>query len=265
MNLKVLKNIIFFEIKDILKSKWFFIYSLLIFSFTYLIIFYSGGSSAEIIATISNFYLMALPLFILLFGIVNFQETLSFQKLLLVKGLSRLVLFSGKFSGMLISLILCYLIGLIPFIIFYPKIQDIGFIFILLVIYGFFIHIIFLSLSMLINQLQLRLELSSGLAIFIWFLLYIIYDAFIFSILVHFQNYPIETLVLFLLFLNPIDLIRTSLFILSKLDQIMNYSSALFVHTFGSHMGITIGILVLIFQSSILFFISYKKFKNKDL
>jgi len=118
-------NIIKFEVIDHIKSRWFFIYAALIFLFIYLVVYFSSGKPAEIIATITNFFLLILPLYSMLFGIINFYESLSFQSLLIVRSITRKEIFLGKYLGILLSLLLSFLVGILPIFIFYKKIINI--------------------------------------------------------------------------------------------------------------------------------------------
>jgi len=260
-----IKNIIKFEILDNIKSKWFFIYAFLIFLFTFIIVYFSSGKPSEIIATITNFFLMILPLFSLLLGIINFYESLNFQNLLLVRGISRKEIFLGKYLGILISLLLSFIIGISPILIFYKKIINIFYIIILLIIYSILLHTVFLSFSFLISQYFSRLEIRIGIAIFYWFVFYILYDSMIFLFALNFGDYPIEPFILVLVIFNPLDLVRTILLLHGELSAIMSYSSALYAKELGNTWGIIIGIFILIIWASTLYLFSFKRFQKKDL
>ncbi|GIX41139.1 MAG: hypothetical protein KatS3mg129_0872 [Leptospiraceae bacterium] len=262
---KNLKNIIKFEIIDHIKSKWFFIYSFIIFIFTFVIVYFSTGKPSEIIATITNFFLLVLPLFSMLFGIINFYESLSFQNLLMIRGISRKEVFLGKYLGILFSLILSFIIGILPIFLFYNKITNIIYIINILLIYSILLHAVFLSISFFISQIPIRLEIHVGIAILYWFIFYILYDSLIFFIVLGFGDYPIEPIILLLVIINPIDLIRTILLLHGDLSAIMTYSSALYSKELGNMTGIILGILILIIWTITFYFYSFRKFNKKDL
>lgn len=264
-NLFYIRNIIFFELKDIIKSKWFFIYSFVLFFFSFIVIYFSSGRTNEIIATLTNFFLLIIPLYTMIFGVVNLYESINFMNLLFSRGLSRTIVFFGKFLGLLLGLLLSYIFGSFPLFLFYPKLESFFYLFSLLIFYGLLLHFIFLSLAFFINQFQIRLELAIGISILLWFFFYILYDSIIFLISVNFGDYPLDKIILALIFLNPIDLIRTVLFIHGDLAIIMSYSSALYVSFFGSIMGILTGILFLIFFSIIFLRLGYSKFLKRDI
>jgi len=258
-------NIIKFEVIDHIKSKWFFIYAALIFLFIYLVVYFSSGKPAEIIATITNFFLLILPLYSMLFGIINFYESLSFQSLLIVRSITRKEIFLGKYLGILLSLLLSFLVGILPIFIFYKKIINIIYILYILIFYSILLHAIFLSIAFFISQFSLRLELRVGMSIFFWFLFYILYDSLIFFLVLGFGDYPIEPIIVYLVMFNPIDLIRTILLLHGELSAIMSYSSAVYVKQLGSLWGLMIGIGILVIWTTIFNILAFRRFLKKDL
>ncbi len=260
-----LLNIVKFEIIDNIKSKWFFIYFFTNFIFIYLVLYFSTGKPSEIIATITNFFLLVLPIFTMLLGIINFYESINFQILILIRGVSRTTIFIGKYLGILLNLILSFILGFISIYLFYNKINNFIYIFLLLSFYSILLHFVFLSISFFISQFLTRLEIRIALAILIWFFLYILYDSLIFFITLEFGDYPIEPIILVMVLLNPLDLTRTILLLHGELSAIMSYSSALYMDKLGTFWGILIGIGILLLWSISFFIFSLKKFKTKDI
>lgn len=261
----IVKNLILFEIRDLMKSKWLYLYAMVLFFFNFIIVYFSTGSTNEILATITNFFLLIIPLYTMNFSIVNLYENINFQNLLIVRSISREIIYTGKFLGLFLGLLIGFIIGSLPFFIFFFKIKDFFYIFILLLFFGILLHLIFIGLGFLISQFNFRLEISLGTSIVLWFFGYIIYDSFIFLIAVNFGDYPLELVFITLLFLNPMDLIRTVLFIQGDLAILMSYSSAIYLHIFGTKLGIFTGVLYLLFFSFIVFSLGKKKFLYRDV
>ncbi|MFN3603866.1 MAG: hypothetical protein ACK4UJ_04035 [Leptonema sp. (in: bacteria)] len=261
----IIKNIILFELKDLIKSKWFFIYSTVVFIFSFIVIYFSSGKTNEIIATLTNFFLLVVPLYTMIFSVINLYESINFQNLLIIRGVNRRLIFFGKVLGLLLGLFLSFTLGILPIFIFYKKLENLFYIFFLLIFYSFLLHLIFIGIAFFISQFKLRLEISIGICILLWFFLYIIYDSIIFLIAINFGDYPLEKIILALLFLNPMDLIRTVLFIHGDLSIIMSYSSAIYIQVFGSHLGIVSGIFFLVFLSIFFLHSGLKKFLERDV
>ncbi len=261
----MLKNLILFEILDLLKSKWLFLYAIVLFIFHFIVIYFSAGTTDEILATITNFYLLIIPLYTMIFSIVNLYENIHFQSLVIVRGISRNSIYKGKFLGLFFGLLFGFLFGILPFFLFFIKIQNFFYILFLLVFFGILLHFIFLGVGFLISQFNFRLEISLGVSIILWFFGYIIYDSFIFLIAVNFGDYPLESILIVLLFMNPMDLIRTTLFIQGDLAMLMSYSSAIYLQIFGSKWGIFTGVLYLLFFGMMIYFLGQKKFFSRDL
>jgi len=64
---------------------------------------------------------------------------------------------------------------------------------------------------------------------------------------------------------SPIDLARIQILLQLDVSAMMGYTGAIFKDFFGTTMGLTVSFALLCLWATIPFYVSLKKFKNKDL
>jgi Cu-processing system permease protein len=84
-------------------------------------------------------------------------------------------------------------------------------------------------------------------------------------LLFQFQEYPIENAMVGITALSPIDLARIQILLHLDISAMMGYTGAIFKDFFGTFSGLVASFLLLCLWAIIPFYISLKKFKNKDL
>lgn len=261
----IIKKIVSFEIKEQFSSKWILLYGLAFFIFNSLVFYFSFGKNSEIIATLTNFYLILIPIFTTILTAVTFSDSLSFQNLILVRGISRNILFIGKSLGIFISLSLSFVFGLISVVLFAPKIESIFSVILIFLLLSLVLQLYYLYLCLFINQVFQKLEIILGTCFGIWLFLFVFYDALIFYISTFLSDYPIEWLILILVFLNPFDLLRTLIYIQGNLYSIMNYSSAVYLNQFSGTLGVILGIFILLVWTLLLFWLGLHLYKKREI
>jgi len=83
--------------------------------------------------------------------------------------------------------------------------------------------------------------------------------------LFQFQDYPLERVMVFLSFLNPIDLGRVQILLQMDISALMGYTGAVFREFFGAATGITLSFIGLFFWVLWPIWLSLRRFKKKDL
>ena len=208
-----------------------------------------------------NIVLIVLPLVSLVFTTVHFYNSYEFIELMLSQPLSRTRILISEYSGVALSLLSAFLIGVgIPVLLF--SADDTGF---ALLFTGASLTLVFTSIAFLASVKARDKARGIGAALLLWFYFALIYDGLVLLILFAFNDYPLEKLTLFLSALNPIDLGR--IFIILKMDisALMGYTGALYKDFFGSGTG-------MLFTSGIMFlwiivplWLAVRQFKKKDL
>ncbi|HRP69159.1 MAG TPA: hypothetical protein PLY93_06480, partial [Turneriella sp.] len=256
-------NIVFFEFADALRSRWMIFYALVVFSFSLLLLSMASGS-ADVAASLLNFILLIVPLFILIYGVVAFHNSLPFQRVIIALGVKRTTIYTGQFLGRLAGLLPGFIGGLLLAFIFGGAIE--GFTSLMLIlVYGVLLNAVFLALAFFLSQLSERIELLVAFAIGIWFILYILYDSIILVLVIFMGDFPLEGALLTLTFLNPIDTARAVVLMQSNLQSLMTHSSAVYAKVLSGYIGVSIGTLVLCIQACVVTLWGLCLYKHRNL
>ena len=79
------------------------------------------------------------------------------------------------------------------------------------------------------------------------------------------SDYPMESLTIGLVALNPIDLARIMVLLTLDYSALMGYTSALYRDFFGSWAGTGFSLTILVVWTAVPFFSSLRVFRRKDL
>ena len=264
MEFKILKNLIFFEFYENIRNRWLYLYFSIFFTISILLI-YSGGSESErISASLLNEVLLIIPLFTLIFGSIRFMDSIPFMEVLLTRSENRFYLFFGKWLGMGLCLNLGFLLGSgIPLLLYISV--DNFFIPLQILFFGVLLNFVFLTLSFFLAIHFSHKEISLAVSLLLWFYFYLFYDLVILALSVNLGDYPLESILLFLIILNPIDLVRVLLLLQMDVAALMGFTSAFFQKYMGNQTGIFFAIFLLMLWIVIPFYFGYKKFSKKDL
>ena len=106
---------------------------------------------------------------------------------------------------------------------------------------------------------------GTGVAILIWLLLTMIYDAILLYALFLLSEWPLETPLLTLLMLNPLDLTRFQVILQMDVSAMMGYGGAAFKEFLGATGGILVSSILLLLWIILPYLLSLRIFKKKDL
>jgi len=208
-----------------------------------------------------NIVLIVLPLVSLVFSTIHYYNSYEFIELMLSQPLSRTRILISEYSGVALSLLSSFLIGVgIPVLLFSS--DAIGF---ALLFTGSALTLVFTSIAFFASVLSRDKARGIGAALLLWFYFALIYDGLVLLILFAFSEYPLEKLTLLLSALNPIDLGR--IFIMLKMDisALMGYTGALYKDFFGSGTGILFTAGIMLLWIIVPLWLALKKFRKKDL
>jgi len=254
--LKVSKYVLY----DILKSKVIIAYTAFLFLVSFSL-FNMEENSSKAILSLLNIILIVVPLISMIFTTIHYYNSYEFIELMLSQPMSRRKILLSEYSGVSLSLISSFFIGVgIPVLIYAP--DSIGF---SLLFTGFALTLVFTSLAFLTSVKSRDKARGIGFALLLWFYFALIYDGLILLILFNFSDYPLEKLTLFLSALNPVDLGRVSIMLKMDVSALMGYTGALYKDFFGSGTGTlyTAGIMLLWIILPLWW--ALKIFKRKDL
>jgi Cu-processing system permease protein len=218
-------------------------------------------NSSKAILSLMNIVLIVLPLISLVFTTIHYYNSYEFIELMLSQPMSRTRILLSEYSGVCISLLTSFLIGIgLPVMIYSPDPVGISLLFT-----GSSLTLVFTSLAFLASVISRDKARGIGIALLLWFYFTLIYDGLVLLILFNFSDYPLEKLTLVLSALNPIDLGR--IFIMLKMDvsALMGYTGALYKDFFGGIWGMLFTTGIMFLWIILPLWLSVKYFRKKDL
>ena len=213
------------------------------------------------ISSLLTVLLIVIPLVSILFTTIYFFNSYEFIELLVAQPLKRRDILLGVFSGVGISLLAAFLIGIgLPVIIFDGT--AVGWYFILS---GSLLTMVFVSLAFLASVLTRDKTRGIGIAMMLWFYFTLIFDGIVLMVMFAFSDYPLERFTIFLSCLNPVDLARIMVLLKMDISALMGFTGAVFNQFFGSGFGIVLSITVMLVWILLPIYIALRIFKRKDL
>ena len=239
--LKILKYSFF----DLMRSRWSYVYLLFYLLLGVVLLFLNNDLSKAVI-TLMNVIIVLVPLIGTIFGVMYYYNSREFTELLLAQPVKRSSIFLGQYLGVALSLCMSLILGLgIPFV-FYglfrsPAIYD----FILLLVTGTFLTLIFTALAFniaLYNENKIK---GFSYAILMWLFLAVVYDGIFLMSLMYFEDYPLDKFSLVATMFNPVDLSRILILLKLDISALMGYTGAVYKQFFGTSTGLIVSLLVL--------------------
>ncbi|TRX29370.1 ABC transporter permease subunit [Flavobacterium franklandianum] len=245
---------------DILKNKIVLVYTLILALLSWSS-FGLEDNSAKGLLTILNVILFTVPLVSILFATIYLYNSSEFIELLLSQPVKRKKIWLSLFLGLSLSMVAAFFIGAgIPLLVNAP--DSVG---IMMVIVGCLISIIFVALAFLSSILTRDKAKGIGIAIMTWLYFALLFDGLVLFLLFQFSEYPIEKAMVAVTAFSPIDLARIQILLQLDVSAMMGYTGAIFKDFFGTAIGLMVSFMFLCLWAIIPFYISLKKFKNKDL
>lgn len=254
--LKISKYIIY----DILRSKVLIAYTLFLFAVSFALFYLESDTSKSIVSLLSV-VLIIVPLIGVVFATTYFYNAYEFIELLVAQPLSRTTILLGEFTGVSISMVTAFFIGIgIPVLLYSP--DAIGMV---LVLSGIALTLCFVSIAFFSSVAMRDKAKGIGLSLMLWFYFAVIYDAIVLGILFSFSDYPLDKAVIALASLNPIDMAR--IMVLMKLDisALMGFTGAVYKQFFGSGLGLAYTALLMMLWMIIPMLFAVRIFKTKNL
>lgn len=245
---------------DILRNKIIIAYTLFLLVIS-VSMFQMEENSAKALLSLMNIVLIVLPLISLVFTTIHYYNSYEFIELMLSQPMSRTRILLSEYSGVCISLLTSFFIGIgIPVLLYSPG--EVGF---SLLFTGSALTFVFTSMAFLASVISRDKAKGIGVVLLLWFYFTLIYDGLVMLILFAFSDYPLEKFTLVLSALNPVDLGR--IFIMLKMDvsALMGYTGALYKDFFGGIWGMLFTTGIMFLWIALPLTIAVKFFRRKDL
>ncbi len=254
---KVLK----YQLHDVARSRWVILYALLLLLLTYAL-FRFGGDGERVVLSLMNVVLIFIPLISLMFGTLYLYNAREFIELMLAQPVDRRALFVGLYGGLAIPLASAFVAGVgLPFV-FYGSAGSRPLAVVLAT--GVLLTLVFTALAFLVAVHFEDRAKGLGAALLIWLFSTVVYDGLVLLAIVVFGAYPLETPLLILSLLNPVDLGRVLLLLNFDIAVLMGYTGAVFSRFFGSSAGLAIAAAALLAWTAIPLGLALGRFRAKD-
>ncbi len=255
-----MKKIIKYILIDILKNKIVIAYTMLLFLVS-LSLFMLEDNPAKAVLGLLNITLIIVPLISIIFCTIYLYNSSEFIELLVAQPIRRTKLLFGIYLGLTASLLVATAAGLgIPILLYNPGLTGLT-----LLLTSCALSIVFASLALLSAVITRDKAKGIGLALLLWFYFSFIYDGLVLLVLFQFADYPMETAMIAMSSLNPIDLGRILMILQLDISAMMGFTGALFRDFFGSNLGVLFASSVMLIWMIVPTLIAIRKFKNKDL
>lgn len=210
---------------------------------------------------ILNLVLLLVPMVTIIFSTIYYYNMYEFIVLLLAQPLKRRTVLGSIYLGLSISFGLALLIGLgLPLLLMHPSAVS----FILLLV-SLMLTLVFIALALLGGIWARDKARGMGISLLFWVYFVLIFDGIILMLMYNFSDYPIERGVLFITFLNPVDLGRILVLMQTEAAALMGYSGAIFNKFFNEWWGILGSLVVLMLWALAPVGLSFRMFRYKDL
>lgn len=252
------------QARDALRSRWIAVYTLFFLLATEGLLRFSGDG-AKAVLSLSSATLIVVPLVTLVLSTIYVYNAREFTELLLAQPIRRSTLFYGLYLGLAVPMAGGFAAGIgLPLLLRGggdPAQR--GTIAALLVV-GALLTLVFTAIAFAIalgTDDRLR---GLGIALGLWFVVALLYDGIVLTIVAMFADYPIERPLLALTFANPVDLARILLLLKLDVSALMGYTGAVFQRFFGGPLGITLSSAALVMWALVPVAIGLHQFRRKD-
>ena len=253
-----------YELRDVIRSRWLIGYGLFFLLASDALLRFSDEPSKALLS-IANVVLLIIPLANIVFATMHVYNAREFTELLLAQPVGRRQLFGGMYLGLTAPLAAAFTIGVGAPCLLHGALggATAGTVATLLAV-GVALTFAFVAIAFVI---ALRFEDRAkglGVAIALWLLAGVVYDAGVLFAATAFADYPLERPMLGLMLANPIDLARVVLLLRFDVSALMGYTGAVLKSFFGSAGGFAIAAAALAAWVGVPMLAGARAFARKD-
>lgn len=253
------------QLRNVARSRWILGYGLLLALLTWLLLQF-GGSGERALLSLLNVVLLLQPLVSVVFGTLYVYNAREFIEMLLAQPVGRGALYTGLFGGLAVPLGGAFLLGVgMPLLVWGHGGPEFGRQALMLLVVGLLLTLVFTAFSLCLAVLIEDRARGLGAALFVWLLTTVVYDGLILLLTVVFDRYPLEGVLLALVFLNPVDLGRVLLLLSFDVSALMGYTGAVYERFFHGAVGSILALLMLVLCAAVPYLFGLRWFRRKDL
>jgi Cu-processing system permease protein len=222
-----------------------------------------GGAGPRAVASLLNVVLIVIPLVSAVMGTLFLSGSREFILLLLAQPVGRRALFAGLYLGVALPLAGAFLLGVgLPVLV--RGGAGLGMAGLALAVTGVLLTFVFTALAFFAAARSEDRARALGTALLGWFAATVLYDGLVLFVVAAFSDYPLETPMLVLTLLNPVDLARVLLLLTFDVAALMGYTGAVFERFFGSGLGVLAALAALLGWTALPFVAGLRGFSRKD-
>ena len=252
------------QLRNVARSRWIAVYAVTLLAITGLLLRF-GGTGERALVSLLNVILLLLPLVAAVFGTLYVYHAREFIELLLAQPVGRGALYLGLFGGLALPLAGSLLVGVgVPLGVQAWREPTIIGPLVMLLAVGVGLTLAFTALALWIAVRVEDRARGLGLALLVWLGCTVVFDGVILLVLTVFREYPLETPVLVLVLLNPVDLGRVLLLLTFDTAALMGYTGTVYARAFGSGLGRVAAFAMLALYTAAPLILGYRRFRQKD-
>ncbi|MBL8987687.1 MAG: ABC transporter permease subunit [Gemmatimonadetes bacterium] len=252
------------QLRNVIRSRWMVGHALLLLAVTILLLRF-GGSGERALLSLVNLVLLLVPLVSVVFGTLYVYNAREFIELLLAQPVGRGSVYLGLFGGLALPQTVALWIGVGgPLVLQTVAEPAVVRPLVMLLAVGTCLTLVFTAFALCVAVLVEERARGFGAALLVWLGCTVVYDGLILLLLTTFRDYPLETPVLILTFLNPVDLARVVLLLTFDVALLMGYTGSVFSDLFGGGLGIVIAFGTLLVCAAIPLAAGFRWFGRKD-
>ncbi len=256
-------KLIKYQLRDVLRSKWVFLYFLFFLVATDAL-FRFGGDGERVILSMMNIILLIIPLVSIMLGTMYLYNAREYIELMLSQPVKRSQLFIALFAALVLPMSTAVLLGVgLPFVWQGAIFTHAGSV-LFLIFMGISLTVIFSSIAFFIALMTEDRIRGLGLSIVLWLFFAVVYDGLILLFIYFYSHYPLQQPVLILSMLNPLDLGRIALLIRFDASALMGFTGAVFQNFFGSTRGLLIVFAVMLTWMATPLLLGFRRFVMRD-
>lgn len=255
-----MKKITKYVLLDILRNRFVLAYFLILLLISFSLFMLEDNPDKALLG-IMNVVLFIIPLVSLIFSTIYLYNASEFIELMLSQPIRRSILLTRMFMGLSLSLVVAVILGIgLPVLIFSQSVQGA-----VMVLSGVILSVVFSALALLASVVTRDKARGIGVALLLWVYFSFIFDGLVLLLLFQFADYPLETPMIVISMLNPIDLARIFLLLQIDMSAMLGFTGAVFQEFFGSMAGMAIALSVLLAWMTVPLLIAIRKFNKRDL
>jgi len=253
-----------YTVADLLRSRWLLGYAGFFAAIGWAL-FYFGEEPAQAIVSLLSVVLLVVPLVSAVFGMTQFYGSREFTELLLAQPIDRRSVFYGQYAGLAVSLALGFLLGVAGPFLWYGSGhgEDLGPL-VALLVSGVLLTAIFTALALLAATLTDNRLRALGAVVFLWLFCTVLYDGLLLVVIVLFEAYPLERLLVGLTLLNPVDLARIVVLLRLDVAALLGYTGAVFEQFFGTAAGLALALAALVLWTAAPLVLAARAYRHRD-